>query len=80
MEEQMKKYAKVLLETCLKIEENQPLFVSFNIERIDFARVVAEKAFELGVKDIYFDASDPYLKHEALKHLEIDELKLILRI
>ena len=75
MENSMKKYAEVLLETCLKIEENQPLFISFNVERIDFARIVAELAFEMGVKDIYFDIADPYLKHEALKHLEVEELK-----
>ncbi|MBP5679030.1 MAG: aminopeptidase [Bacilli bacterium] len=75
MEALMRKYATVLLESCLKLEKEQPLFISFNIERIDFARVVAEVAFEMGIKDLYFDSSDPYLKHEALKNLEIDELK-----
>ena len=75
MENLMKKYAKVLLESCLKMEPNQPLFISFNIERIDFARVVALIAFEMGVKDIYFDSSDPYLKHEALLNLDVEELK-----
>ena len=33
MENLMRKYARVLLESCLKVEENQPLFVSFNVER-----------------------------------------------
>ena len=75
MKELQKKYARVLLESCLKLEKNQPLFISFNVERTDFARIVAEIAFEMGVKDIYFDSSDPYLKHEALKYLEVDELK-----
>jgi aminopeptidase len=75
MNELLEKYAKVLLETCLKVEKDQPLFISFNIERIDFARIVGEIAYDMGIKDIYFDISDPYLKHEALKHLEIDELK-----
>ena len=75
MKELQEKYARVLLESCLKIEKNQPLFISFNVERSDFARIVAEMAFEMGVKDIYFESSDPYLKHEALKHLEIEELK-----
>ena len=75
MKELQKKYAKVLLESCLKIEENQPLFISFNVERIDFVRIVAEIAFDMGIKDIYFDSSDPYLKHEALKHLDVEELK-----
>ena len=70
-----KKYAEVILESCLKIEKNQPLFISFNIERIDFVRIVAQIALEMGVKDIFFEATDPYLKHEALKHLEVEELK-----
>ena len=69
------KYARVILESCLKVDKNQPLFVSYNIERSDFVRIVAKIAFEMGVKDIYFDFSDPYLKHEALLNLEIEELK-----
>ena len=75
MRELMEKYAKVLLESCLKVEKDQPLFISFNVERIDFARIVAEKAFELGVKDIFFDMVDPYLKHEALLNLDVAEMK-----
>ena len=63
MKDLLEKYAKVLLESCLKVEANQPLFVSFNVERMDFARIVEKVAFELGIKDIYFDISDPYLKH-----------------
>lgn len=75
MEKLMRKYAEVLLKTCLKVEENQPLFISFNTERLDFVRIVSEEAYKIGVKDIYFDMSDSYLKHEALKYLEIEDLK-----
>lgn len=75
MEKLMRKYAEVLLKTCLKVEENQPLFISFNTERLDFVRIVSEEAYKIGVKDIYFDMSDPYLKHDALKYLEIEDLK-----
>ena len=73
--ELQEKYAKVLLESCLKVEKDQPLFISYNIERADFVRIVAKIAYSMGIKDIYFDGSDPYLKHEALKNLEVDELK-----
>ncbi len=69
------KYAKVLLDSCLKIEKGQPLFISFNIEIIDFVRIVASEAFERGITDIYFEAIDPYLKHDALKYLDVAELK-----
>ena len=75
MNELQEKYARVLLESCLKVEKNQPLFISANIERIDFVRIVTKVAYELGIKDIYYDISDPYLKHEALLNLEVDELK-----
>ena len=75
MENLMRKYARVLLESCLKVEENQPLFLSFNVERLDFVRLVSEEAYKLGIKDIYFDMSDPYLKHSALKSLEVEDLK-----
>ena len=75
MNELMKKYASTILNSCLKIKKNQPLLISANIERIDFVRIVANEAYKLGVKDIYFDLSDPILKHDAIKNLSLEELK-----
>lgn len=75
MIELQKKYAEVILKNCLKVEKNQPLFISANVERRDFVRIVANVAYEIGVKDIYFDISDPYLKHDALLNLTTEELK-----
>lgn len=75
MQKLMEKYAEVLLKNCLKIEKNQPLFISANVEVRDFVRIVAEVAYKLGVKDIYFDLTDPYIKHDTLKYLSFDDLK-----
>lgn len=75
MEKLMRKYAQVLLNTCLKIEKNQALFINYNIERYDFVRIVSEEAMKLGVRDIYYNAQDPYIKHGALKTMNIKELK-----
>lgn len=75
MEKLQRKYAEVLLKTCLKIEECQPLFITYDIERRDFVRIVAEIAYELGVKDIYLEANDPLIKHDSLKYLNIEDLK-----
>ena len=69
------KYARVILESCLKVEKDQPLFISYNTERDDFVRIVSKVAYELGVRDIYYDVQDPYLKHEALMNLDIEDLK-----
>lgn len=75
MQKLMEKYAEVLLKNCLKIEKNQPLFINANVEVRDFVRIVAEVAYKLGVKDIYFDLIDPYIKHDTLKYLSFDDLK-----
>lgn len=75
MEELMRKYAEVILNTCLKVKKNQPLFISYNIARRDFVRILANEAYKIGVKDIYFDGVDPYLKHDELLNLEEKELK-----
>ena len=69
------KYAKVILESCLKIEEGNPLFICYNSEVSDFVRILAQEAYKLGVKDIYFDAVDVYLKHDLLLNLDLDDLK-----
>ena len=37
------KYAKVLLENCLQIEKGQPLFISCEVERIDFVRIIEKE-------------------------------------
>ena len=75
MKELLHKYAKVILKTCLKVEKSQPLFISANIERLDFVRIVTEEAYSLGVKEIYYDLTDPILKHEALLNLSLKDLK-----
>ena len=69
------KYARVILESCLKIEKNQPLFISYNIERKDFVDIVTKIATEIGITDIYYDEYDPYKKHDLLKELSVEELK-----
>ncbi len=69
------KYARVILESCLRIEKETPLFISYNKERKDFVDIVTKIAKELGITDIYYDESDPFKKHELLKTLSIEELK-----
>ena len=75
MKELMTKYAKVLLDTCLKIEKGQPLFISANPERKDFVDIICSLAKERGVNDIYLSLINPIEKHNALLNMSIDELK-----
>lgn len=75
MKNKLEKYADVLLTHCLKVSKNQPLVISCPVERIDFVRIVAEKAYRLGVKDIYFDLYDSTLKKQQIINLDIKEIK-----
>jgi len=68
------KYAKLLIDKCLSIKENQPLLITAPIECIDFVRIVSKYAMEKGVKDIYYDFTDETLKHDTLNYLDIKDL------
>lgn len=76
MKNNYRKYAELLLKRCLNIKECQPLLISTPIEPLDFIRELTEVALELGVKDIYYDYNDSYIKHSHLKYLEKEDLKL----
>ena len=77
MKKMLEKYAEVLLKECLKQKNNQPLFISVNVERYDFARIVTDIAYKMGSKDVYVELIDPYQKYQSLKALSVEELKTI---
>ena len=68
MKKLQEKYAKVILNSCLKIKKNQQLFVSANTEAMEFVRIVANEAYKIGVKEIIYDITDVHLKHDPLKN------------
>ncbi len=74
MKDNFEKYADLLLFKGLNIKKGQPLVITSPIESIDFVRVLAKKAYEYGVHDIYFDWSDSYLKLYQLQNFSMDEL------
>lgn len=69
------KYAKLLIEKCLNLKENQPLLITAPIECIEFVRLVAKHAMEKGARDIYYDFTDETLKHDTLKYFDIEDLE-----
>ena len=75
MNENFIKYADLLLIRCLNLKERiRPLLISAPIKAIDFIQVLTNRAYELGVTDIYFDWEDNGLKREQLLHLEKEDL------
>lgn len=71
----LEKYADLLLDGCLNIKKNQPLLISCPIESYEFIRILVQKAYKKGIKDIYIDYSDEEIKQLQLKYLTEEELK-----
>ena len=75
MEENYRKYAELIIKRCLSIKAGQPLLISTPIEPIEYIRVLTDVALENGVRDIYYDYNDGYIKHSHLKYLTNNELE-----
>lgn len=69
------KYADLLLKRCLCLKSTDSLFINAPIDSIEFIRILTEKAYKIGIKDIYLDLEDEELKRNELKYLSNEELR-----
>ena len=75
MNEELEKYADLLLRKGVNLKKRQPLLISAPIESYEFVRLLTKRAYELGCKDIGYDLIDEEMKHTALEHLSVKELE-----
>lgn len=75
MEENLIKYADLILKKGLNIQEGEPLLIVGPMERVDFVRLLTKRAYEMGIRRIEYDLDDEYIKHEALLTLTEEELE-----
>lgn len=54
----LKKYAELLIKTGVNIQKNQTLIVTSPIECADFARVIAETAYQSGAREVVMNWKD----------------------
>ena len=74
MEERIRKYAKFILEGCLKLNEGDKLFI-IGIDLInDFIEIVKEEANNLGIFDIKYLISSPKKQKELYNTLTYEEI------
>lgn len=59
--EMLKKYAELVVKTGINLQEKQQLFINSPIECADFARMIAEKAYEAGAINVIVDYNDEKL-------------------
>lgn len=70
------KYAELLLKGALNISKNQPLLIMAPIECYNFVITISKLAYEMGIKDIYFDWEDETLKKIQLENLNCAEISI----
>ncbi|MBM7558844.1 aminopeptidase [Marinitoga litoralis] len=64
----MEKYAELVVKVGVNIQPGQRLFIRSAIDGAEFARIVAEKAYEAGAKEVYTVYSDDYMLYLKLKY------------
>ena len=60
-EENLEKYAELLVRTGINIQKDQTLVINAPIKGADFVRKIAEKAYEAGAKNVHVEYSDEEL-------------------
>ena len=75
MENNEKKYIKLLLERCLNFNKSKSLLISYDKVNKSFVDHVVEYAKTLGVNDIYLDDDDINTTKEKLENLTLDEIE-----
>ena len=68
------KYIELLLKRCLKIEDTNSLFVSYNVVNKDFVKNVVKYANKLGIEDVYLDEEDSNHIHDLLKNTKLEDI------
>lgn len=61
MKERIGRYAELIVEKGANIQKGQPVMISAPIERADFARILAEKAYKRGATEVIMNWADDEL-------------------
>ena len=69
------KYAELLLKRCLNFNQSKSLMIHCELrEHIRFAELVASKAREMGIEDIYINLNDYDEVHNYLANTPTEEI------
>lgn len=66
--ETLEKYADLVLQTGVNLQEHQPLVINAPIEGAYFVRIMAKRAYELGAKEVHINWEDDELTYLKYMH------------
>lgn len=61
LREKMEEYARLLIEVGVNLKPGEPLVISSPVEGVEFIRLLAKRAYELGCSDIHMNWTDDVL-------------------
>lgn len=59
--QQLEKYAELAVKVGVNVQKGQELFISASIDAKELVRFIAEKAYEVGARNIHIDWQDDVL-------------------
>lgn len=84
-EQQLSHYAELAVKVGVNIQPNQPLYINASTDALEFVRLVTEKAYDAGARQVFVDFSDDviarlrYEKAPADSFSEFPEWKVMER-
>ena len=77
MKKMLEKYAEVLIQKGVNLQENQELVIDSDIENYAFVRILVDVAYKHGAKNVIVQYSDEVVDHKMYEYLSLDELQNI---
>lgn len=75
MIKKLEEYAELVLKIGVNVQEGQKLFINTPIHAIEFVRIITEKAYKMGIKDVIHSWSDDVLSHTRFKNISMEMLE-----
>ena len=67
LDEKLRKYASLLLDKCLVIEDNK-LYISVSPDAYHFAYIIYDEALKRNIKNIDLDFKSKHIRNSLLKY------------
>ncbi len=73
--ENLKKYARLIAETGVNVQDNHTVVLQISVNQVPLARLITEEAYRLGAAEVIVQWSDETIQREFLAHAATDRIE-----
>ena len=73
--ENLKKYARLIAETGVNVQDNHTVVLQISVDQAPLARLITEEAYRLGAAEVIVQWSDETIQREFLAHAATDRIE-----